>query len=75
MPDRRLGQKVAAAVIPVSGMTVDPAGLDTFAEEVLGPSKRPTAWLILDEFPRTASGKVRKHVLQQSITPGGVESA
>ncbi len=75
VPDRRLGQKVAAAVIPVSGMTVDPAGLDTFAEEVLGPSKRPTAWLILDEFPRTASGKVRKHVLQQSITPGGVESA
>lgn len=68
VPDRRLGQKVVAAVLPVEGATVKPADLAAFAEDTLSPSKRPTRWLVLEEFPRTASGKVRKHLLQQLLT-------
>lgn len=68
VPDRRLGQKVVAAVLPVMGATVKLADLEAFAEDTLSPTKRPTRWLLLDDFPRTASGKVRKHVLQRLLT-------
>ncbi|MEE6174919.1 class I adenylate-forming enzyme family protein [Mycobacterium sp. 050134] len=68
VPDRRLGQKVVAAVLPAVGATVKPADLAVFAEDTLSPSKRPARWLVLEEFPRTASGKVQKHVLQQLLT-------
>lgn len=67
-PDRRLGQTVAAAVLPVEGAAITPDELSAFAETVLSPSKRPTKWFVLQEFPRTAAGKVRKHILQQSLT-------
>ncbi|WP_328354861.1 acyl--CoA ligase [Mycobacterium sp. NBC_00419] len=68
LPDRRLGQTVAAAVLPVEGASVTPDELSAFAEGVLSPSKRPAKWFVVEEFPRTAAGKVRKHILQQSLT-------
>lgn len=68
VPDRRLGQKVVAVVLPVEGVTITIDDLATFAADTLSPNKRPARWRVLEEFPRTASGKVRKHMLQQSVT-------
>ena len=77
LPDRRMGQRVAAAVLPAAGAVADPGELAQYAETRLSPGKRPTKWIVLDDFPRTASGKVRKHVLQQlaaDVTEAGADN-
>nr|WP_197514306.1 AMP-binding protein [Mycobacterium sp. E342] len=63
VPDRRLGQQVVAAVLPAVGADSQACRPRSFAEDTLSPSKRPAKWLVLEEFPRTASGEVRKHLL------------
>lgn len=65
IPDRRLGETVAAAVIAVAGAQIDTADLTAFAHERLSVQKCPTEWFVVDDFPRTSTGKVRKHLLRQ----------
>ncbi|HNP56737.1 MAG TPA: class I adenylate-forming enzyme family protein [Gordonia sp. (in: high G+C Gram-positive bacteria)] len=60
LSDARLGETVAAAVLPVPGATIDTDELDAFAAERLARSKRPTRWFIVEDFPRTSTGKIRR---------------
>ena len=75
VPDERLGERVVAAVLPKPGTVADPAELASFAQMRLSRQKRPTAWFIVDDFPRTSTGKVRKHLLRGRFhadgTPAG----
>jgi len=70
-PDERWGQRVCAAVV---GDVAEDA-LAAFARERLSPPKRPKAWLLLDDLPRTATGKVLRHQLARQdeapISPPG----
>lgn len=68
VPDVRLGERVIAAVIPVSGQEVDLIELAEFAREHLGTQKRPVDWLVVAGFPRTSSGKVRKEALREAYS-------
>lgn len=70
VPDPRLGERVVAAVIPKPGATPGPAELTEFAAARLGQQKRPAEWMVVPEFPRTSTGKVRKHILQQQYRDG-----
>ena len=70
VPDARLGERIIAAVIPVGGGVVSPAELSRYAVERLSRQKRPGEWVVLTEFPRTSTGKVRKHVLRQQYEGG-----
>ena len=65
VPHERLGEEVAAAVVPRAGATVDTAELESFVGERLAAFKVPSRWLILDEpLPRNAAGKFLKRDLR-----------
>lgn len=57
--DDRWGQRVCAAVVGA----VDESDLDAFARTHLAPAKRPKDYVMLDELPRTPTGKLRRNAL------------
>lgn len=68
MPHERLGEGVCAFVIPHDGRSVDVATVAAHLEQAgLAPQKRPERVEIVDDLPRTPSGKVQKNVLRQRI--------
>jgi len=65
IPDLEMGEAVMAFVRPAAGCQLDEAELIAFCRAHLAPYKTPKAWEFLDEFPRTASGKIQKFVLRE----------
>ena len=63
VPDEDWGQRVCAAYVG----TATAADLDAWARERLAPPKRPKQYVLLDELPRTLTGKVLRRSLP---TPG-----
>ncbi len=66
LPDEEWGERVAAVLVP-SSLSADPLtveALDRWAREELAPAKRPRVWVIRDELPRTATGKVDRPALR-----------
>jgi long-chain acyl-CoA synthetase len=59
VPDEQWGQRVVAAV--VGSATSDE--LDAWCRERLGPPKRPKEYVVLEELPRTLTGKVLRREL------------
>jgi fatty-acyl-CoA synthase len=68
LPDERLGEVVAAAV--VGGPGLDPEELSAFCAESLARFKVPVVWFGPSELPLTASGKVRKTELRMQGATG-----
>lgn len=65
MPHQRMGETPCAYVILRSGMALDLAEVRRFLDSNgLARQKFPEGLVIVDELPRTASGKVLKHVLR-----------
>lgn len=69
MPHARLGEGVCAYIVPMSANGApDLASVAAFADRAqLARQKIPQHVELVDELPRTASGKVRKDVLRQRI--------
>lgn len=62
VPDERLGEVPAAAVVPAEGRAVDPELLAEYLREAqLSRPKVPTRFEPIEELPRTPAGKVQKH--------------
>ena len=70
VPDPRLGERVVAALIPKSVAAPDVEELTEFAAARLGQQKRPVEWILVSDFPRTSTGKVRKHLLREGYRDG-----
>jgi fatty-acyl-CoA synthase len=70
VPDERYGEQVAAFVLRSPDASPDLAHLREVCAEHLSPHKVPRFWAVLDEFPRTPSGKVRKFVLRDEFVAG-----
>jgi acyl-CoA synthetase (AMP-forming)/AMP-acid ligase II len=69
--DAVTGDAVCAVVSVAAGSTVSPEDLAAWCREGLAPYKVPTQWHLLDEpLPRTASGKLLKHVLRARVGEG-----
>ena len=69
MPHARLGEGVCAYVIAREGAAPTPAELAAHvAESGLAKQKIPERFELVEDFPRTASGKVRKDQLRADIT-------
>jgi fatty-acyl-CoA synthase len=66
-PDATWGETVAAFVRRAADSGVDEAELHAHCRAHLAAYKTPTTWVFLDTFPLTASGKVRKNVLRESL--------
>ncbi len=68
MPHVRLGEGVCAFVITNGMQTVDVVGVAQFLDRAgLAKQKFPERVEIVDDLPRTASGKVQKNVLRDRI--------
>ncbi|MEU6752861.1 class I adenylate-forming enzyme family protein [Spirillospora sp. NPDC046719] len=66
VPDDRLGQTVAAFVVPADpAVPPDPSVLRTFARAELSGFKVPAHWHFIEELPRNANGKVLRRVLRE----------
>jgi fatty-acyl-CoA synthase len=68
VPDRRWGEAPVAFVRLVPGATVDGPMLEAFLKESLAGFKVPRRWVFVDAFPLTASGKIQKFRLKESLT-------
>jgi acyl-CoA synthetase (AMP-forming)/AMP-acid ligase II len=65
--DRRLGERIAAAVVP-SAMTESPSASDLVAwcRDHLAHFKVPEQWSFVDSLPRTPAGKLLRRALRPS---------
>jgi long-chain acyl-CoA synthetase len=68
VPHERLGEEVAAAVVPRAGARVDTDELAGFLRDRIAAFKVPTRWDVLDEpLPRNAAGKFLKRELRDRL--------
>ncbi len=67
LPDARWGEKVTAVVVTATGKNLTLDELDTFCRSRLAGYKIPKHLVVLDDLPRTPSGKVLKHVLRDML--------
>ncbi len=74
LPDEEWGQRVCAAVVPVRSASRSGTGpkqlvdaLTAHATAHLAGYKRPKQWEVLDELPRTATGKVQRNLLPYAL--------
>jgi long-chain acyl-CoA synthetase len=68
VPDERLGEDVAAAVVLRSGAELDAATLQAFLAERVARYKIPaTIWFRSEQLPRNANGKFLKRELRHEL--------
>ncbi|HET8931741.1 MAG TPA: class I adenylate-forming enzyme family protein [Acidimicrobiales bacterium] len=68
VPDERLGEAVAAAIVVRDGSTLDEAGLRTFLDGRIAAHKIPTTtWFRTESLPRNATGKFLKRALRDEL--------
>ena len=65
VPDERWGEVGQAFLLPRSGRSIDLAALPVWCRKHLAPYKIPKRCLVVSDFPRTAAGKVQKHLLKE----------
>ena len=63
--DPEWGERVCAAVVPATGAAVDAADLRHWVRPRLSGAQTPKTIVVVDELPRTGSGKVRRSDLSQ----------
>lgn len=66
-PDQRLGERVCACVIPVPGQSITLDEVREFLADQIARYKIPDRIEVLDEFPMTGTGKVRKRGLKEHV--------
>ena len=71
MSDDYYGESVAAAVR--LSAELDAASLHAWCVQSMARFKVPARWYRVDEFPMTASGKIRKIVLRRRAQGGELE--
>jgi acyl-CoA synthetase (AMP-forming)/AMP-acid ligase II len=65
VPHERWGETVCAVIEPVEGAVIDEAEIIAFCKERLASFKKPTIVKVVDELPRTATGKLKKYELRE----------
>ena len=69
VPDWYRGETVKAVVTVKPGQTVTPEELQAFARSQLAAYKAPRMVEIVDELPKTASGKILRRLLAPAAEP------
>ena len=66
VPHDRLGEEVAALVVPRPGATPDPDELRTWSKERLAAYKYPRIVVVVEDLPRGPSGKILKRAIDRT---------
>ncbi|MCA2322001.1 AMP-binding protein [Mycobacterium intracellulare] len=66
--DPQWGQAIVAVVVPAAGVDPDPAELREFVRKSLRGSRTPDEVVFRDELPTTATGKVLRREIIQTLT-------
>ena len=75
LPDPEWGERVTALIVPAPGQTVDAGGLKAFLKDRLTSYKVPKEFQVVDELPKSPTGKILKRLVRQEILAAGRESA
>ena len=67
LPHDRWGEAITAFVILRPGETIDEAETLVNVRERLSPFKCPKALIVVEEFPKTATGKIQKVELRRQF--------
>ncbi len=67
VPHESLGEEVAAAVALKPGMTAEPGELSAFVKERIAAYKYPRKIWLVDELPKTATGKILRREVQPPL--------
>ena len=67
VPDRRLGEVVAACVVPIAEGALTAEALIDFCRGGIAGFKVPRHVLLVGEYPMTASGKVQRFALRERV--------
>ena len=68
VPDARWGESAVGVVVRADpAEPADPAELEAFFRDRLAAFKVPRRWVFVEELPRTASGKVQKHLIREQL--------
>ncbi|OBI38190.1 class I adenylate-forming enzyme family protein [Mycobacterium colombiense] len=67
--DPQWGQAIVAVVVPAAGADPDPEELREFVRKSLRGSRTPDEVVFRDELPTTATGKVLRREIIQTLTP------
>jgi fatty-acyl-CoA synthase len=70
VPDARWGETGAAFIVPKPGVPLDVDSLGRWCRARIAAYKVPKHIRLVEDFPRTAAGKVRKHELGGMIHDG-----
>jgi acyl-CoA synthetase (AMP-forming)/AMP-acid ligase II len=65
LPHERWGEAITAFVVPRAGETIDQAETLRRMRDRLSPFKCPKAIVVVDGFPKTATGKIQKMELRK----------
>jgi long-chain acyl-CoA synthetase len=65
VPDERLGEEVAALVVPRPGAAPDPDELRAWTKGRLAAYKYPRVVVVVDDLPRGPSGKILKRAIDR----------
>ena len=70
VPDEEWGEQIAAFVRPATGHKPSEEELLAYCKVRLASHKTPRFWTFIEEFPLTASGKVKKFALRERFESG-----
>ena len=62
-------ESVVAFVVPASGTVLGPAELEQHCRDRMAAFKRPRRILLVDQLPKTATGKIQRFQLRQQLSP------
>jgi acetyl-CoA synthetase len=65
VPDELKGEAIVGYVVPLAGAKLDPAAICVTVVKELGPTFRPREVVLIDELPKTQSGKIVRRLLRQ----------
>ena len=66
LPHERWPEAITAVVVPKPGARIDQQDLLTRVRGHLDPYKVPKAIIVVDELPKTSTGKIQKNLVRES---------
>ena len=68
LPDKDWGERVTAVVVPQAGRNTSPDELKAYLKAHLASYKVPKQYLIVDELPKSSTGKILKREIKKQFS-------